>query len=163
MSWLCGHINGTLIEDLRGIRGMQLLLRRLVVLLGCCLLAFGSAYRLEAASSGTGGADLSPIEYSILKNFSAEFCEAVEDGVSVPSAYEVAMQAALWKSAGSIVGYVLGSIGQESDQAEADAPSTADDQFQEMVLKKTHKCLTAAQSEELRMVLTEQWNPQETG
>ena len=142
---------------------MQLLLRRLVVLLGCCLLTFGSASRLEADSSVIRGADLSPVEYSLLKNFSAEFCETVEDGVSVSSAYEIAMPAALWKSAGSIVGYLLGSIGQESDQAEADPPSTTGDQFQEMLLKKTQKCLTTAQSEELKMVLAEQWNPQETG
>lgn len=94
---------------------MQLLLRRLVVLLGCCLLVFGAACRVEAASSVTGGADLTPLKYSFLKTFSAEFCEAVEDEVDVSSAYEIASQAALWKNAGSIVGYVLGSIGEEKE------------------------------------------------
>jgi len=142
---------------------MRHLLKTLLVLLACCLLTLSTPYRLEAATSGRSGADISPLEYSILKNFSAEFCEAVEDGVSVSSAYEIAMPAALWKSAGSIVGYVLGSIGQESEQEEAEAPSTTDEQFQEMVLRKTQKCLTTAQSEELRMVLSEQWNPDETG
>lgn len=61
---------------------------------------------------------------------------------------ERAMAAALWKSAGSIVGYVLESVRQESEQVEADAPSTSDEQFQELVLKKTYKCLTSAQSDE---------------
>ena len=103
---------------------MQFLLRRLVGLLACCMLVFGPTCRVAAASSVTGAADLSPIEYSILKNFTSEFCEAVEDGVSVSSAYEIAMPAALWKSAGSIVGYLLGSIGQESEQTETYAPST---------------------------------------
>lgn len=142
---------------------MQVLAKKLLALLCSCLLILVAPYRLDAAPSGTGGADLSPIEYSILKNFSAEFCEAVEEGVSVSSAYEIAMPAALWKSAGSIVGYLLGTIGQESDQAEADPPSTTDDQFQEMLLKKTQKCLTTAQSEELKMVLAQQWNQKETG
>ena len=151
------------LESAFTMRGVQNLLRRLVVLLGCCLLVFGTASRVEAVSSSPGGADLTPIEYSILKNFTPEFCEAIEDGLSVSSAFEIAMPAALWKSAGSIVGYVLGSIGQESEQAESDAPSTFDERFQQLVLKKTHKCLTSAQSEELRMVLAEQWNPQESG
>ena len=70
------------------------------------------------------------------------------------------MPAALWKSAGSIVGYLLGSIGQESEQTETYAPST---DLQEMVLKKTQKCLSSTQSKELRIVLAEQWNFQETG
>lgn len=129
-------------------------------LLACCMFVFGPTWRVAAASSVTGGADLSPIEYSILKNFTSEFCEAVDDGVSVSSAYEIAMPAALWKSAGSIVGYLLGSIGQESEQAETYALST---DVQEMVLKKTQKCLSSAQSSELRTVLAEQWSSQETG
>ena len=142
---------------------MQILVKRLLALLVCCLLSLGSPNRLEAAPSGTGGADLTPLEHSILKNFSAEFCEAIEDGVSVSSAYEIAMPAALWKSAGTIIGYVLDSIGQKSEEAQAQASSTTDEQFQEMVLKKTQKCLTTAQSKELRMVLGEQWKSQATG
>ena len=141
---------------------MQVLAKRLLALLCSCLLILVAPYRLEAAPSGTGGADLTPIEYSILKNFSAEFCEAIEDGVSVSSAYEIAMPAALWKSAGSIVGFVLSRIGQEEKTDEDEVPSTSDTEFQEMVLKKTQRCLTTAQSDELRTVLNDHGEPKET-
>jgi hypothetical protein len=138
---------------------MRVLLRGLLVLISCCLVMLSSPHRLQADTGGAVGADLSPVEYSILKNFSAEFCEAIEDGVSVSSAYEIAMPAALWKSAGNIFGYVLSNMGQEVDPEQS---SMGEELFIDMVLRKTQKCLTPSQSEELQTVLNAQWQTGET-
>jgi len=124
--------------------------------MSCCLVNLSSPHMPQA---DIGGAYLSPIENFVLKNFSAAFCEAIEDGVSVSIAYEIAMPAALWKSAENIFGYVLSNMGKEVDPEQS---SMGDELFLDMVLRKTQKCLPPTQSEELQTVLNAQWQPGET-
>ena len=141
-------------------KSMRFLLTRLVAPLVCFVLVFGSALRLEATTTANGGIDLDPVSYSLVKNFTTEFCEAIDDGVSVSSAYDIAVPAALWKSAGSFLSYTLSSLGQEESENQVEEWGP---QLQALVLKKTQKCLTTAQSDELRQVLIEKGNAEEAG
>ncbi len=144
-------------------KSMRFLLTRLVASLVCFVLVFGSAQRLEATTTANGGVDLDPLSYSLVKNFTAEFCEAIDDGVSVSSAFDIAVPAALWKSAGSFLSYILSSIGQEESENQTEEWGLSNPQLEELVLKKTQKCLTTAQSDELRQVLIEKGNAEESG
>lgn len=136
---------------------MRFFCRGLLVLFGCLMLIFSTPQMLWAAPTSSAISDLNPFEYSILKNFTPEFCGAIEDGASVATAYEVAMTEAFWKSAGTLIGSALTHIGQEKEEVSRPEPD-----YEEIVLGNTRKCLTPTQSAELRSVLDELLKSEET-
>ena len=126
----------------------------LIASIFCMLSWAGSSF--AAASPTSGGLEIGPGDYALAKNFSAAFCEAIEDGVSVKSAVDIALPSALVKSLGGL--FTQGFLNSDKERQE-DSTGSDNEKIKLLALKKTEKCIDAAQRKELADLLSQYLDP----